>query len=146
MMSKEIHNDKWIDVLNWGKSPLSKDKDYHITPREGNLIQKLIDYSSENKFITHSNATIGEHMFLSEETIKTHMNGIKRKGFLIIYTKKQKIKGKMVIKRSISLNWDLLEKMLNDSHIINKQELKDEMDKQLYPNNKLNDCGDANEY
>lgn len=105
----------YSDALYWSMSPMSRDKNYHLTRLNESILRKLIHYDKKNKKITFSNQWISKHVFLDITQIEKAIPHLEKKGFIncITYSKKNK-DSKMIKRRIININWDFIKEVLSE--------------------------------
>lgn len=105
----------YSDALYWSMSPMSRDKNYHLTRLNESILRKLIHYDKKNNKITYSNEWISKHIFLDITQIEKSIPHLEKKGFIncITYSKKNK-NGELIKRRIININWDFIKEVLSE--------------------------------
>jgi hypothetical protein len=101
-------NENYSDVLYWVISPMTKDKEYHLTYTQEAILRKLIHYEKSSKFINYTNETIYSHTYVSVENLKKIIPKLNRLGFISISNKKHLDNGEFKTSRTITINWNFI--------------------------------------
>ena len=121
-MKKKLNH--YSDALYWAMSPMSKDRDYHITRLQESILRKLLHYSKSNEKISYSNAIIAEHTFLKEETLRKEIPNLAKKGIISTASINISDDGEHKKRRTIFIKRDKLDFIL--SEVPKKKKQKEE--------------------
>lgn len=96
----------YYDALFYATATINEYKEFHLTPAEFRLLQKLIHYSSHQINITWSSENISKHIFTTPTAIDKLIERLKKKGYINVSTiqKYEKVKH-----RTIFINWERIE-------------------------------------
>jgi hypothetical protein len=96
----------YYDALFYATATINEYKEFHLTPAEFRLLQKLIHYSSNQINITWSSENISKHIFTTPTAIDKLIERLKKKGYINVSTiqKFEKVKH-----RTMFINWERIE-------------------------------------
>ena len=115
-MSKKSIKETYSDVLFWVTSPMSKGKNYHLTFNQEKVLSKLIHYTNRgvNRYLHYSNESISSHTYISEVYLKKIIPQLNKLGYISISNKKHWNDGEFKTSRTIEVNWDFIETIVQD--------------------------------